>query len=772
MRVRTSSLLALLALLALAPSAGAAEAPSAAVVDSVAWKLRVDTAHRADCRTTARRSSVATRKYRAPVAGVFHARLAGKRGDWDLTVIDAASRRVLGASLGFGAREVVSVPVAAGDRLLLRGCRRSGSGSTARLAAVHATWPELRAPEKMTLVEVDVSGPQDQAKLLDLGLDTADHSDGRTLMIVLHGPGDAAKLVQAGYVARTLVADVAADDRRQRLAERRRAMSGAPSPLPSGREEYRTLADHQADMKELADKYPDLVRGFVFPGTSLEGREISGVEVATGVKRTDDGRPHIYIDGVNHAREWPAGEIPIEFAIDLVENPKNDPRLKAILDGARTFVVPIVNVDGFEVSRTAGTPGVFETANVGDLPWAATGTGAAYKRKNCKFADNDVSPVPCLAAQFLNDMGVDTNRNYGYGWGGPGASNIFLQLTYRGPAPFSEPETTALRKFVMGLQPALVVSTHTVAALMLRPPGQEETPDTPDEEPMKALGDAMAAETGYTSQRSWELYDTTGTTLDFTYQALGSWSYTPELDGEGFHADHPGSVVDQYEGSGGRGGMREALIKGGTVAMSPESHSVVAGRAPAGRTLRLSRQVLGKTWQGDALDPDVHTSSITVPASGRYEWHVMPSRRPYETTGKWTLTCEKEGKVVETREVAVERGHRADVDLACGEIPVVPAPQCLELLRDLKIRVKGRGISVSYASTPATVTVEVTKGKRKVAVRRAGRRGTTIRSLRNGRYVVRVAAITRERKRDVRVATITKRGKRLRVSALRKLGGC
>ncbi len=45
--------------------------------------------------------------------------------------------------------------------------------------------------------------------------------------------------------------------------------------------------------------------------------------------------------------------------------------------------------------------------------------------------------------------GVDPNRNWGHRWGGEGASTSPCAETYRGPRPFSEPETAAIRDFIL-----------------------------------------------------------------------------------------------------------------------------------------------------------------------------------------------------------------------------------------------------------------------------------------------------------------------------------
>ena len=61
------------------------------------------------------------------------------------------------------------------------------------------------------------------------------------------------------------------------------------------------------------------MRKVTLPCASLEGRPIEGVEIATDVARTDDGRPVYLQMGAHHAREWPSAELPMEFAVDLVK---------------------------------------------------------------------------------------------------------------------------------------------------------------------------------------------------------------------------------------------------------------------------------------------------------------------------------------------------------------------------------------------------------------------------------------------------------------------
>lgn len=56
-------------------------------------------------------------------------------------------------------------------------------------------------------------------------------------------------------------------------------------------------------------------------------------------------------------------------------------------------------------------------------------------------------------------VGVDPNRNWGYNWGGQGASGDPCDETYYGPRPFSEPETAAIRNFILARKDTMEVST-------------------------------------------------------------------------------------------------------------------------------------------------------------------------------------------------------------------------------------------------------------------------------------------------------------------------
>ena len=184
----------------------------------------------------------------------------------------------------------------------------------------------------------------------------------------------------------------------------------------------------------------------------------------------------------------------------------------------------------------------------------------------------------------------------------------------------------------------MMISNHTFSNLILRPNGVAPTtigPDgnpvgnAPDEKGLKALGAEMSAQNGYVNQNSWQLYDTTGTTEDWSYNATGGYGYTFEIGPDEFHPPFP-AVVDEYLGAGEHEGLgnRAAYLLALEHAVDTAKHGVLKGKAPKGATLRLRKDFESPTWESsfeDFLD-----STITVGKKGRFSWVVNPSTRPLQ----------------------------------------------------------------------------------------------------------------------------------------------
>ncbi len=593
-------------------------------------------------------AGVAQRTVTMPVAGSVTARLSAAGGDWDVAIFNADGGRVVAGSAYRGSEEVASGFAVAEERLVVQACRVSGDAGTARIT-VDATAIDTTNVSKTSLVRVSTPNADRKRELVDLGLDVTEHGGPGYLEVVLHGPDDAQKLVDNAFVYTLEVPDLAVQARNDRQADLAFASSTDRSDLPSGRTTYRRLYDYSENLKQLAREHPDLVKPITLGHETYERRPVEGIEIATN-PHARDGRPVFLQMGVHHAREWPSSEHAIEWAYELIVGYRSgDPRIKELVENTRTIVVPVVNPDGFNQSREAGQlymngdgqgtdldgSGDISTA---EFVLAAAAAPNEYKRKNCRFL-TDAEGGSCLQPDTgIIGPGVDPNRNYGGFWGGPGASAAPSNQTYRGPGPFSEPETQNIRELVSSRQVTALITNHTFSNLVLRPPGIAVQGPTPDEPAYKALGDAMAAENGYTSQFSYELYDTTGTTEDWTYYATGGFGFTFEIGDLGFHppfaetiAEYHGTTEDAPENGGGN---RKAYLLVQEAAADPSKHAVIAGRAPDGSVLRVKKTFESPTSQKNT-DGTTRTFTDTLDTTmqvtadkGAFEWHVNPSTRP------------------------------------------------------------------------------------------------------------------------------------------------
>lgn len=473
---------------------------------------------------------------------------------------------------------------------------------------------------------------------------------------VLLWPGDAAELDALGFDLEILSKDIAARD--SALEE---ASSGLVADLPAGpdRSDYRRLVDYNSELKAIAEKYPSIAKAFELPNQTLEGRTVLGIEITGGIKDSDDGRPVFYMDGVHHAREWPAGEYPMIFAHLLAEKYSEDPRVTDLLDKVRVIIVPIVNVDGFDYSRESALSANQRTANVGTL------TYEGYWRKNRRSFLGLTVPV---AQKNPDAFGVDPNRNYGYKWGDSqgGSSGDRTSATYRGEVPFSEPESDNIRQVLLANNVTSAITNHTYSNLVLRPWGDTRE-SSPDEGILKSLGAKMAtAMGGYQNIKSIDLYATTGTTQDWLYGALGAISYTFE-HGEAFHPPYAENVGKDAPG------VMEAFLLGVESAAKEDWHSVVTGRVlkdgkPVAAELKITKRFASPQWPNNPAGletiPEAQRFSMDAP-NGVFTWHLSPSTRPHlEAKGKtetYTLKVSVDGASAKTLSVEVARGQRLDV---------------------------------------------------------------------------------------------------------------
>jgi hypothetical protein len=490
-------------------------------------------------------------------------------------------------------------------------------GLIAVMAPVGHTESGIQEPLKLVRVHVDSRAAADY--LMSAFDETHNHRPG--LIELLLWPGDLERLDATGLAYDVVQEDVVAHDRA--LFESAARIT-VPLPGPN-RANYRVLADYNDEMRALAKKNPKMVRLLKLKHKTLEGRDVFGVEIARGVKRSD-GRPTFYVDGIHHAREWPAGEYPMIYAHYLVERYGKDKKVNRLLRKGRVIVVPVVNPDGFDYSRSSP---LAQQTNVDAAH--STGCGLAgcegYWRKNRRSFTGITIPA---ANKNPDAYGVDPNRNYSFHWGGGGASPDETSQTHFGAAPFSEPETKNVRDLILSENVTGLVSNHTSGRLVLRPWGDTYR-NSPDERYHRKLGARLARDMGgYQNIKGIQLYVTTGTMSDWGYGTLGIPSYTFE-HGLAFHPPYAdcerNCVGKEWKG------VMKAYTDLGMAALDRSQHGIIRGRIAAGKAkLTISKAYGAPLAKGNPSGKKTYAekikTTIKTRKNGSFSWHLAPSTRP------------------------------------------------------------------------------------------------------------------------------------------------
>ncbi|CAP25659.2 Protein CBG05160 [Caenorhabditis briggsae] len=163
----------------------------------------------------------------------------------------------------------------------------------------------------------------------------------------------------------------------------------------SGHYDFHTYGSYQRMtdwMKQLVVKYPKMVQ-YISIGKTTEGRNID---------------------------EWAAPHTALFFIHQLTSR-ANEPGIKKLLEEITFVVVPCLNPDGYEFTRSSTNPHV--------RLW----------RKNR-------SKMQCRQDIWGRNRccrGVDLNRNFDFHFRESGTSDDPCSEIYQGPAPFSEPEAKA-----------------------------------------------------------------------------------------------------------------------------------------------------------------------------------------------------------------------------------------------------------------------------------------------------------------------------------------
>lgn len=271
---------------------------------------------------------------------------------------------------------------------------------------------------------------------------------------------------------------------------------------------YYTLAEAEAVMDQLTAAYPAIISEKFSIGTTIEGRSIWAFRISDSPSVADPNRPAVFYNGMTHAREPIGMMLLLGFAQDIARKyAGGDPDVDYLLSSRELLFVPIVNPDGYYYNE------------VNDPE------GGGMWRKN-KRDNNDDGTFE------WNQDGVDLNRNFSFHWGedDQGSSPDPAASTYRGPTPFSEPETQAVRDVVLGRSFQFILNYHAHSNVYLTPWGY--TPIQVDRfEDFRAWASRLSGFNHYPYGTGTEMigYHTNGDAIDWQYGSEGVLSMVPEV---------------------------------------------------------------------------------------------------------------------------------------------------------------------------------------------------------------------------------------------------
>jgi hypothetical protein len=311
----------------------------------------------------------------------------------------------------------------------------------------------------------------------------------------------------------------------------------------------------------------------------------------------------------------------LRFADDLLSNYGTDPTATYLLDHRRIVIVPVVNPGGYRLNQ--------------DFYFANGGAVYGYQRKNLRDTNGNGVADPSVD-------GVDLNRNYSYQWGlnDVGSSGDPTVGNYRGAAPFSEPETQAVRDLLTQLQPRVSLDFHSYSDLLMYP-WSYTAEAAEDSAAFQEWTDAMTLGNGYQSgQGTRILYETNGEFTDWCYgettlkPRILAW--TPEMGGPSDFFWPPPSRILPIAEEGLRLCTIAAYLAGPYVRVA--EFRVVEGALNAGLVAHLEVRARNQGSSGQAGPGLTATlASLSPGANVVLGTAALPTLGPLESAGPGDL---------------------------------------------------------------------------------------------------------------------------------------
>lgn len=365
---------------------------------------------------------------------------------------------------------------------------------------------------KYSKVRIYVNTPSDIQTLIDLGISADEHwGNLKEGIVIVTNPDEMSILKKSGYRYDIIIDDMkkyyseAQPPTEQELRKASEVMHSDNIDAYSlgSMKGAHTFSEIVRVLDTLTLLYPNIVSSKINLGSSQESRTIWGIKISDNPNVNESAtEPMAYYDGLHHAREPMSMEVQLYYMYWLCENYNIDPVATYLVNNREIFFVPCTNPDGYEYNRSTDP------------------NGGGDWRKNRR--NNSGS------------YGVDLNRNYSYGWGlNSGSSGTPSSDTYRGPSAFSEPETQAIRDFLLLRHPKIGLSLHSVAGSILNPYSYCDTAIRYDLYSDLSSEFAPTNNYPYGTVNEMLAYYSSGTTRDFMH-VTGTYGWTVEISGSDF----------------------------------------------------------------------------------------------------------------------------------------------------------------------------------------------------------------------------------------------
>ncbi|XP_077168751.1 carboxypeptidase B2 [Paroedura picta] len=199
-------------------------------------------------------------------------------------------------------------------------------------------------------------------------------------------------------------------------------------------EQYHSLTEIYRWIEHIVSKHGELLQK-IHIGTSYEKRPLYVLKISN--KEGTTHKNAIWIDCGIHAREWIAPAFCLWFVGHVTHFRQRDRVMASLLQQFDFYVMPVLNVDGYEHTWT---------------------TNRMWRKSRSQHGNSSC-------------VGTDLNRNFDAGWCGKGASGYPCDETYCGPHPESEPEVKAVTRFLRRHQSRIkaYITMHSYSQLVLFP---------------------------------------------------------------------------------------------------------------------------------------------------------------------------------------------------------------------------------------------------------------------------------------------------------------